>query len=282
MTTSACSFQKIAGTLPSILVAIYADCGLITHLYGKCANKLEHFFTNNGELTMTENLLDILCIHHLFEKQSQLTPNTIALCIGENNVSYKQLNTLSNQLAKVIGNFVITPNTIIGLCTSAELERVAALLAILKAGGACLALNHENKSLCHYQLKQVNANIIIGDSSLRAHIPEDFYKTIWLDKYQPRLQETVFEPNPISPTSAYHLACVVPSNPQRMNHEPHYISHRTLTRTITNNSNPTCFSGRVTTAHYHCLSSAAFYYELFATLCHGGTLLNIIPQNQQR
>jgi non-ribosomal peptide synthetase component F len=83
-------------------------------------------------------------IVNLFEAQVKLTPENIAIKFKGKELTYRELNEQSNQLANyLIKNYNIQPDELVGI----ELERsewmVIGLLAIIKSGGAYVPIDPE-------------------------------------------------------------------------------------------------------------------------------------------
>ncbi|HYO51042.1 MAG TPA: condensation domain-containing protein, partial [Chloroflexia bacterium] len=81
------------------------------------------------------------CIHGLFERQAQQTPDAVALVFGENGLTYRELNERANQLAHYLREMGVGPETLGGVCMDRSIEMVVALLGVLKAGGAYVPLD---------------------------------------------------------------------------------------------------------------------------------------------
>ena len=80
----------------------------------------------------------------LFEEQVKLTPENIALKFKDKELTYRELNEQSNQLAHyLIKHYTIQPDDLVGI----ELERsewmVIGILAIIKSGGAYVPIDPE-------------------------------------------------------------------------------------------------------------------------------------------
>ena len=80
----------------------------------------------------------------LFEEQVKLNPENIAIKFQETELTYRELNEQSNQLAHyLIKNYTIQPDDLVGI----ELERsewmVIGILAIIKSGGAYVPIDPE-------------------------------------------------------------------------------------------------------------------------------------------
>ncbi|MEG3925207.1 MULTISPECIES: amino acid adenylation domain-containing protein [unclassified Microcoleus] len=82
-----------------------------------------------------------LCIHQLFEMQADRTPDAVALVFGEEQVTYRELNLRSNQLARYLQKMGVGAEVLVGLCCGRSLDLIVGMLGILKAGGAYLILD---------------------------------------------------------------------------------------------------------------------------------------------
>jgi non-ribosomal peptide synthetase component F len=56
-------------------------------------------------------------------------------------MTYAELNSRANQLARYLGQFDIKPEVPVGLCAERSLGMVVGMLGILKAGGAYVPLD---------------------------------------------------------------------------------------------------------------------------------------------
>jgi amino acid adenylation domain-containing protein len=81
------------------------------------------------------------CIHELFETQVERTPEGIAVTFEGQQLTYRELNRRSNQLAHHLRELGVGPDVLVGICAERSLEMVVALLAILKAGGAYVPID---------------------------------------------------------------------------------------------------------------------------------------------
>src|SRR5262249_4547213 len=80
------------------------------------------------------------CVHQLFEEQAPRTPDRPALRCSEQALSYGELNAQANRLAHLLRRRGIGPNVPVGLFFEPSAEMIAALLAVLKAGGCYVPL----------------------------------------------------------------------------------------------------------------------------------------------
>ena len=81
------------------------------------------------------------CVPQLVAAQASATPDAVALVMGDQVLSYKELNRRANQLAHCLQKLGVGPNVLVGLCVERSLDMVVGLLGILKAGGAYVPLD---------------------------------------------------------------------------------------------------------------------------------------------
>jgi bacitracin synthase 3 len=106
-------------------------------------------------------------IQEFFEEQVEKTPGKVALVYEEQQITYQELNKKANQLARVLIENGITPNTIVAIMVERSFEMIVGILAILKSGGAYLPIDCEYPfERIDYMLKDSNAKILLTQSNL--------------------------------------------------------------------------------------------------------------------
>jgi amino acid adenylation domain-containing protein len=83
---------------------------------------------------------DVL-IPQLVAVQAAATPGAVALSMGDQVLSYRELNRRANQLAHYLQSLGVGPNVPVGCCIERSLDMVVGLLGILKAGGTYVPLD---------------------------------------------------------------------------------------------------------------------------------------------
>jgi amino acid adenylation domain-containing protein/non-ribosomal peptide synthase protein (TIGR01720 family) len=110
-------------------------------------------------------------IHQLFEEQAERTPDNIAVVFEEYSLTYEQLNNRANQLARVLREKGVKPNSIVGIMVERSLEMIIGIMGILKAGGAYLPISPEYpEERVAYILKDSEAEIILTENSIAPRI----------------------------------------------------------------------------------------------------------------
>ena len=77
----------------------------------------------------------------LLAARSAAAPEALALVFEDQFVSYGELERRGNQLAHHLRGLGIGPESVVGICMHAGIDRIVALLGVLKAGGAYLPLD---------------------------------------------------------------------------------------------------------------------------------------------
>jgi amino acid adenylation domain-containing protein len=102
------------------------------------------------------------CIHELFEAHVRKTPDAIALVFENTELTYRELNERSNQLAHYLFNKEIKPEELIPICIGRSLEMIIGILGIFKAGGAYVPIdpNYPLERIA-YLLEDIKTSLVI-------------------------------------------------------------------------------------------------------------------------
>ncbi|GJL81581.1 MAG: hypothetical protein DHS20C01_12150 [marine bacterium B5-7] len=86
----------------------------------------------------------VMPLHIAFEQAADQLPTNIAVKLDDDKISYSELDARANQLARALQLHGIGRNKLVGVCAHRSLQRMIALLGILKAGGAFLPLDPDD------------------------------------------------------------------------------------------------------------------------------------------
>jgi amino acid adenylation domain-containing protein len=78
--------------------------------------------------------------HEVFEKQARTRPDAIAAVHGSRQLTYREINSRANQVARALLTRGLTREGVVGVVTERNLDWMTAVLAIFKAGGAYLPI----------------------------------------------------------------------------------------------------------------------------------------------
>lgn len=109
------------------------------------------------------------CLHELFEDQVKRTPNVPAVVQENRSLSYRELNAKANQLAHYLRSLGVQKDDPVAICLGSSPEFATALLAVLKAGGACLPLDPTYpKQRLGFMLEDAQARVLLSVPELLA------------------------------------------------------------------------------------------------------------------
>ncbi len=122
------------------------------------------------------------CLHELFAEQARRTPRTVAVTFGSDSLTYAELDVRSGDLARVLRDRGVGPETCVGLCVDRSLEMVVGVLGILKAGGAYVPLDpaYPRERLA-YMLGDSGAGVLVTQQGVRERHPELGGAVVFLD-----------------------------------------------------------------------------------------------------
>lgn len=156
-----------------------------------------------------ETIPDVL-MHHLFEKQAEMTPHSIAVSCSGRELSYRQLDARANRLANVLQLRGVKPDSLVGVFMNRSTELLVALLGVLKAGGAYVPLDPDFPSeRIEYMLTHSGVRIVLTESSLVGSIPQFEGEVLCLDQFLSDDKTHDADTRPRSEATGSHLAYVI-------------------------------------------------------------------------
>ncbi|MEH2385074.1 MAG: amino acid adenylation domain-containing protein [Nostoc sp.] len=171
------------------------------------------------------------CFHQLFEAQVEKTPDAMsatgyayALVFGDEQLSYKELNIRSNQLAHYLKKIGVESESLVGVCVErssfaqrleektlpkASLEMIIALLGIFKAGGAYLPLDPSlPQERLNFMLEDAQVSVLLTQEKLLKHFDDFSNPIICIDKDWATITQHSQE-NPTNCVTSDNLAYVI-------------------------------------------------------------------------
>jgi amino acid adenylation domain-containing protein len=208
-------------------------------------------------------------LHELFRKQSEHTPDEIALIDEHGYLTYRELDEKSEHLAAYLQQLGVGPESPVGLYFEPSQEMAVCILAVLKAGGACLPLDPSYPAERHaYVLADSHVKCLLTHSRLRAQVPANGAEIICVDSLSlPDAPTSVHRA--VQPENLAYLVYTSGSTgrPKGVQITHANLVHSTHARSLYYGPEPVRFL---------LLSSFSFDSSLagiFGTLCQGGTLV---------
>jgi amino acid adenylation domain-containing protein len=149
------------------------------------------------------------CIHQLIEAQAERTPHAIAVEHERERLTYHDFNQRANQLAHYLRKLGVGPDVPVGICLEPSLTLSVALLAVLKANGACLPLDPEYpKDRLQLMVEDARIPVLLSHERLSSDLAGTSTQIVCVD----RAWETISQEsgsNPRNNISPQNLAYVI-------------------------------------------------------------------------
>ena len=122
------------------------------------------------------------CIHQLIEAQAERTPDAIAVQHDREKLSYRDLNERANQLAHHLRKLGVGPEVPVGVCLEPSIPLTVALLAVLKANGACLPLDPAYpKDRLRFMVEDARVPVLLSDQAEVSELVGSGTKVVGMD-----------------------------------------------------------------------------------------------------
>ena len=213
-------------------------------------------------------------IHRLFEEQAARTPQTVAVQVGDQRVTYRELDRRANQLAHYLRAHGVGPEVRVGVCLDRSPDLVVALLGVLKSGGAYVPLDPAYpQDRIQLLMKDAQIAVLITDDSLPAvHGQSDRVAIVRLDRELASIARES-DQQVQSGVNPANLAYVIYTSGSTGTPKGVAITHRNSAAFLSwaMQVTPAAAGARVlaTTS----ISFDLSVYEIFGTLSWGGTIL---------
>ncbi|MFI6688489.1 amino acid adenylation domain-containing protein [Streptomyces sp. NPDC050485] len=109
----------------------------------------------------------------LFEQRAAVLPDAIAVVSGEESLTYRELNTRANRLARELLRRGVGPESAVAVAVPRSSAYVVAVLAVLKAGGAYVPLAHDHPAeRLEFMLRDARPALLVTTTAVAADVPE--------------------------------------------------------------------------------------------------------------
>ena len=105
------------------------------------------------------------CIHELIVDQATRTPDVVAVVVGDQKLSYRDLLDRSQQIAARLTEAGAGPGVVVAICVDRSIQLVPALLGVLLSGAAYLPLDpNQPESRSLFMIADAGATVLLTDS----------------------------------------------------------------------------------------------------------------------
>jgi non-ribosomal peptide synthetase component F len=206
-----------------------------------------------------------LCVHQLFERQAERTPDNTALVYGAERLSYRELNGRANRLARRLQKMGVGPDGVVGVSVERSPEMLVSVLAVLKAGGAYLPLDPEYpQERLAFMLEDAGVSVLLTQQHLLDKYPARGLQVIALDRDRHTFDGESDE-NPTGTVSRENLAYVIYTSGSTGRPKGVAMPHRPLVNLLTWQVGRSSLVAEPRTLQFASLSFDVSFQETFST-----------------
>jgi amino acid adenylation domain-containing protein len=211
------------------------------------------------------------CAHRLVEAQVARTPDAVAVELGDDRLTYRQLDRRANALAHRLREHGVGRGALVGVCLERSLDLPAALLAVHKAGGAFVPLDpgYPRERLA-WMLEDARPVALLTARQLMAALPGELPPVVLLNG------DERDDPSAVA-VGAADLAYLIYTSGSTGWPKGVMVPHRALANHLLWMQDALPLEGRDAVLQRTPLSFDASIWELFAPLVAGARLVLVPP-----
>ncbi len=281
--------RRLLGHLKNVLAAFLAgpEAPLATIELAQGAERAELIAAERTDLIAAEradlvaaggaarSTPPIACLHELFAAQAARRPAAIAVsCEGE-RLTYGELESRANRLARQLRRLGVGPEVLAGVCLERSLDLVVALLAVLKAGGAYLPLDpRQPEARLAFMVEDAGAAVVVASAELAARLPR-WVPVVCLDEQADALAAQP-DTAPDSFALPESLAYVIYTSGSTGRPKGTLVTHANVARLLAATDPWFGFAAADVSTLFHSYAFDFSVWELWGALAYGGRLV-VVP-----
>jgi amino acid adenylation domain-containing protein len=216
-------------------------------------------------------------VHDLAAQQAARTPEALAAMFHGAQLTYGDLDRTAGRLAAHLRKLGVGPDVRVGIFLERSLDLPIAVLATLKAGGACVPLDPAYpKERLATMLNSINAPVVLTQHRKLEALPPTTATVLCMDEWD--WPAATCEPVSTHPDQAVYVIFTSGSTggPKGV-----AMTHRGLANLLRWQLQEFREAPAARTLQFASLSFDVSFQEIFATLCSGGTLV-IVSEEERR
>lgn len=216
------------------------------------------------------------CIHQLFEKQVEHSPETVAVILDDKKITYRELNARANQLSHYLHSLGVGPNVLVGICMERSIEMIIGLIGILKAGGAYMPLDPEYPpERIDFMLEDSQVSFLVTQSHIENKLPSFSKKVVCFDTDGEIISQQR-DDNLSTTVQPDDLAYVIYTSGSTGKPKGVLVSNYNVVRLFQATHDWFKFDGNDVWTFFHSLAFDFSVWEIWGALLYGGKLV-VVP-----
>ncbi|MEA2692845.1 MAG: hypothetical protein QOJ16_2232, partial [Acidobacteriota bacterium] len=213
------------------------------------------------------------CVHHWVEEQVERTPEEVAATFADRRLTYRELNESANRLSHGLRRRGVGPETLVGICVERSLEMVVALLAVLKAGGAAVALDPAYpKDRLAFIIRDARLRVLLTEASLAEHFPGQEAIRLLVEEGVDLFPGESSE-NPESGVTLDSPIYAIYTSGSTGQPKGILVTHRAFANLLGWQLGHSHLAGRARTVQFSTFGFCVSFQEIFSSWCSGGSLV---------
>jgi amino acid adenylation domain-containing protein len=212
------------------------------------------------------------CVHDAIRAQTERTPNSVAVQVGDEALTYRQLDDRAEDMAARLQAAGAGPGTVVAVLLDRTPDLVAALLGILKSGAAFMPLDpRQPAARNNFSINDSGATIVVTDGQPLAGAETITANVINL--HDPWLSRPPAEFDPLLTVSPADLAYVIYTSGSTGRPKGVLVEHRSLLNFALNMFGQFGINASDTVLSLSSISFDAALADIFSALACGARLV---------
>ncbi|RAP24670.1 Malonyl CoA-acyl carrier protein transacylase [Brevibacillus laterosporus] len=208
-------------------------------------------------------------LDQLLDEQAAQYPERLAITMGEEAITYKQLESRTNQVAHYLLQHNLSKNEPVALMMDRHIDTIVAMIGILKAGGAYVPIDPDFPAeRIQYMVKDSGANHLITRKKWEDKLPADFGGCLFWEEFPQHLPLYSVE----SSHTAEDLAYVIYTSGSTGNPKGVLLSHTGVVNLVYSLKDKYRFTDKDVFLQFASFIFDASVWEIFSSLLCGGRL----------
>ncbi|PGH20058.1 hypothetical protein AJ80_03708 [Polytolypa hystricis UAMH7299] len=211
------------------------------------------------------------CVHDLVKAQAERNPQKQAIDGWDGSLTYAQLDREASRLSSFLTSLGVTANSKVALCFNKSSWAIVSMLAVLKAGGACVMLNPEHPIARLTDItSSVGAEHMLASSEHAALVKDLTSHLVVVDEdLIAQLPPGTEASRPLDPSLPAYLVFTSGSTgkPKAV-----VIEHRAISTSMRDHSRAIAIDSNARALQFAAYTFDISFAEIFTTLACGGTV----------
>lgn len=205
----------------------------------------------------------------------------VALAWEEGNLTYKEIDLISNQIARFLRERGIEPEKRVALCLQRSWQLIVAMLAVVKAGGVYVPIDPAYPAeRIEYIVSDCQAELVLTSTALNSTLPKSITK-ICLDREDSPYKQLSNEPVYPASLEADNGAYIIYTSGSTGKPKGVLVTQNNVTRLFSSTDRWFGFNSEDVWTFFHSCAFDFSVWEIWGALLYGGRL-EIVPYQVSR